>query len=134
MLEMAKVGGERDRFRTAVRFQAALHLGIPATAAYNLNFLFGQEQGLGYQVIVDNSHRGMVYKDAVFQKLHTGRPLKGYIKGPLAHSIEKGLSPFLFITGILQTIQKALILFKNETKHTFFNPAYFYCSPLQHCV
>ena len=35
---------------------------------------------LGYKVVVNNSHRGMVYKNEVFQKLHIGQQLKGYIK------------------------------------------------------
>lgn len=35
---------------------------------------------LGYKVIVNNSHWGMVYKNEVFQKLHLGQQLKGYIK------------------------------------------------------
>ncbi len=35
---------------------------------------------LGYKVIVNNSHWGMVYKNEVFQKLHIGQQLKGYIK------------------------------------------------------
>jgi predicted RNA-binding protein (virulence factor B family) len=35
---------------------------------------------LGYKVIVNNSHWGMVYKNEVFQKLHIGQHLKGYIK------------------------------------------------------
>ncbi len=35
---------------------------------------------LGYKVVVNNSHWGMVYKNEVFQKLHIGQQLKGYIK------------------------------------------------------
>jgi uncharacterized protein len=35
---------------------------------------------LGYKVVVNNSHWGMVYKNEVFQKLHIGQHLKGYIK------------------------------------------------------
>ena len=35
---------------------------------------------LGYKAVVNNSHWGMVYKNEVFQKLHIGRQLKGYIK------------------------------------------------------
>jgi predicted RNA-binding protein (virulence factor B family) len=35
---------------------------------------------LGYKAVVNNSHGGMIYKNEVFQKLHIGQQLKGYIK------------------------------------------------------
>ncbi len=35
---------------------------------------------LGYKVVVNNSHWGMVYKNEVFQKVHIGQQLKGYMK------------------------------------------------------
>jgi predicted RNA-binding protein (virulence factor B family) len=35
---------------------------------------------LGWNVIVNELHQGLVYKDDVFQKLHTGDRLKGWIK------------------------------------------------------
>ena len=35
---------------------------------------------LGYKVVVNNSHGGMVYKNEVFQELTIGQQLKGYIK------------------------------------------------------
>jgi predicted RNA-binding protein (virulence factor B family) len=35
---------------------------------------------LGYKTVVNNSHWGMIYKNEVFQKLHIGQQLKGYIK------------------------------------------------------
>jgi len=35
---------------------------------------------LGYKALVNRSHGGMVYKNEVFQKLHIGQNLKGYIK------------------------------------------------------
>jgi len=35
---------------------------------------------LGYKAVVNNAHWGMVYKNEVFQKLHIGQQLKGYIK------------------------------------------------------
>ncbi len=38
------------------------------------------ETDLGYKTVVNNSHLGMVYKNEVFQTLHTGQQLKGYIK------------------------------------------------------
>lgn len=35
---------------------------------------------LGWNVIVNQLHQGLIYQDDVFQKLHTGDRLKGYIK------------------------------------------------------
>jgi predicted RNA-binding protein (virulence factor B family) len=35
---------------------------------------------MGFKAIVNNAHGGMIYKNEVFQKLHTGQELKGYIK------------------------------------------------------
>lgn len=35
---------------------------------------------LGWNVIVNQLHQGLIYKDDVFQKIHTGDKLKGYIK------------------------------------------------------
>lgn len=35
---------------------------------------------LGWNVIVNQLHQGLLYKDDVFQKLHTGDSLKGYVK------------------------------------------------------
>ncbi len=39
-----------------------------------------EKTDLGYKVVVNNSHWGMVYANEVFQKLHIGQKLKGYIK------------------------------------------------------
>lgn len=39
-----------------------------------------EKTDLGYKVVVNNSHWGMVYKNEVFRNLHTGQQLKGYIK------------------------------------------------------
>ena len=35
---------------------------------------------MGYKAIVNNAHGGMIYKNEVFQKLHIGQELKGFIK------------------------------------------------------
>ena len=45
-----------------------------------VDLLICDKTDLGYKVIVNNSHWGMVYKNEVFQRLHTGQRLKGYIK------------------------------------------------------
>ncbi|MFT6716090.1 MAG: putative RNA-binding protein (virulence factor B family) [Saprospiraceae bacterium] len=35
---------------------------------------------LGYNVIVNKAHKGLVFKSAIFQELHTGDELKGFVK------------------------------------------------------
>lgn len=35
---------------------------------------------LGFKVIVNNAHEGMIYKNEVFRKLFVGRRIKGYVK------------------------------------------------------
>jgi len=41
--------------------------------------LIGQKTDLGFKVIVDNQYPGLIYEDQVFQYVHTGDRLKGYI-------------------------------------------------------
>ena len=38
-----------------------------------------QKTELGFKVIIDNKYPGLVYGDQVFQYVHTGDHLKGYI-------------------------------------------------------
>lgn len=35
---------------------------------------------MGFKSIVDNSHEGMIYHNEIFQKIHIGQSLEGYIK------------------------------------------------------
>lgn len=44
------------------------------------DLLVAEETGLGYKVIVNNLHSGLVYKNEVFSPLSKGDRLKGYIK------------------------------------------------------
>jgi len=45
-----------------------------------VNLIIYDQTDMGYKAVVNNSHGGMVYKNEVFQKLHLGQQLKGYIK------------------------------------------------------
>lgn len=51
---------------------------------YELNqevdLLVADETDLGYKVIINNAHTGLVYYNEVFQRLERGERLKGYIK------------------------------------------------------
>ena len=35
---------------------------------------------MGYKAVINSAHGGMIYKNEVFQQLHIGQQLKGYIK------------------------------------------------------
>jgi predicted RNA-binding protein (virulence factor B family) len=45
-----------------------------------VDLLIYEKTDLGYKAIINNSHLGILYKNEVFQKLHIGQQLKGYIK------------------------------------------------------
>ncbi len=66
---------------------------------------------MGYKAIVNKSHGGMIYKNEVFQKLHIGQELKGYIKKIREdHKIDLSLqqSGYQKIDDISRSILKTL--------------------------
>ena len=42
--------------------------------------MVADETDLGYKVIINNQHWGLIYYNEVFQRLEKGEHLKGYIK------------------------------------------------------
>lgn len=44
-----------------------------------VDLLIWQKTDLGFKVIIDNKYPGLIYEDQVFQRIHTGDKLKGYI-------------------------------------------------------
>lgn len=44
-----------------------------------VELLVWQKTDLGFKVIVDNQYSGLLYKDQIFQYIHTGDRMKGYI-------------------------------------------------------
>ena len=44
-----------------------------------LQLLVWQKTDLGFKVIVDNQYGGLIYKDQIFQPIHTGDRLTGYL-------------------------------------------------------
>ena len=50
-----------------------LHKGV------EVDLLVWQKTELGFKVIINNRYAGLVYKDQVFQYIHTGDRVKGYI-------------------------------------------------------
>lgn len=45
-----------------------------------VDLIIAHPTDLGWNVIVNELHQGLIYKDEVFQKLHIGDRLKGYVK------------------------------------------------------
>ena len=44
-----------------------------------VNLLIWQKTDLGFKVIIDNQYPGLLYQDQIFQYIHTGDKMKGYI-------------------------------------------------------
>ena len=45
-----------------------------------VDLLVAEDTEIGYKVIINNTHWGLVYHNEVFQRLEKGEHLKGYIK------------------------------------------------------
>jgi predicted RNA-binding protein (virulence factor B family) len=45
-----------------------------------VDLIVANQTNLGYNVIVNKQHKGLVFKSAIFQELHTGDELKGFVK------------------------------------------------------
>jgi uncharacterized protein len=70
-----------NRITASSRLDKFLDLQSPNyEAGEAVDLLICDKTDLGYKVIVNNSHWGMIYKNEIFQKLHLGQQLKGYIK------------------------------------------------------
>lgn len=45
-----------------------------------VDLIIANKTDLGYKAIINNNHWGLIYANEVFQRLHKGKKLKGYIK------------------------------------------------------
>jgi predicted RNA-binding protein (virulence factor B family) len=50
------------------------------TPGEQVDLLIVNDSELGYKAVVNSTHLGLLYKDEVFQSLHPGDKVKGYIK------------------------------------------------------
>ncbi|UZH55571.1 GntR family transcriptional regulator [Salinimicrobium tongyeongense] len=53
---------------------------LTVTAFEEVDLIVANPTELGWNVIVNEIHKGLLYKDEVFQKLHVGDRLKGFVK------------------------------------------------------
>ena len=65
------------------RFLSAAAEACPPQNVYRqgdeVNLLIWQKTELGFKVIIDNRHAGLVYENQIFKYIHTGDRMKGYI-------------------------------------------------------
>lgn len=80
-LVYVRVDHVTGRIMASARIEKYLN-NVPAVYDHNqeVELLVADETDLGYKVIVNNQHWGMVYHNEVFQRLEKGDHLKGYIK------------------------------------------------------
>lgn len=74
-----------------------------------MDLLIWQKTDLGFKVIIDNQYPGLLYQDQIFQYIHTGDKMKGYIgrvrpDGKIDVTLQK--------TGIQQTADFAETLYQ----------------------
>lgn len=76
-----------------------------------VDLLVTEETEIGYRVIINNLHWGLVYYDEVFRRLEKGEHLKGYIKEVRKdEKIDVSLTPLGYqkVEGIAGTILESL--------------------------
>lgn len=100
------------RVMASARIEKFLN-NVPPLYEHNqeVDLLVADETELGYKVIINNLHMGMVYHNEVFQRLEKGERLKGYIKEVREdEKVDVSLSPLGFqrVEGIAGTILEAL--------------------------
>ena len=53
---------------------------IDVEEGQQVDLVIGDQTEIGYKVIINNSHWGVLYNNEVFQVLHTGQRIQGFIK------------------------------------------------------
>ena len=84
---------------------------VPPESNQEVNLLVADDTEIGYKVIVNNLHWGMIYHNQVFQRLEKGERLKGYVKGVREDDkLDISLQPLGYqkVDGISQRILEAL--------------------------
>ena len=76
-----------------------------------VDLLIADETEIGYKVIINNSHWGLIYHNEIFQRLEKGDHLKGYIKEVREdEKIDVSLTPLGYqkVEGIASVILESL--------------------------
>ena len=70
-----------NRISASAKLDKFLNLQPPDyTEGQEVELIIYDKTDMGYKAVVNNAHGGMIYKNEVFQNLHPGQQLKGYIK------------------------------------------------------
>ncbi len=80
---IVRVGIDRETMRIVATAKIDKHLLPASTSDYHrgkeVDVLVWQKTPLGFKVIVDNAHAGLIYDNQLFRELRTGDRLKGSI-------------------------------------------------------
>ena len=74
---------DEESERIAASTKLNKHLGkapIDFQPREEVDLLIYDETEIGYNAIINNTHKGLIYKNDIFQTLKTGQKMKGYIK------------------------------------------------------
>lgn len=72
---------ETDRVVATSRFNSFLNHEKPELAeSQEVDLLIHRRTDLGFEAIINNTYRGMIYENEIFRALHPGQKIKGYIK------------------------------------------------------
>jgi len=72
---------ESQRIVATSRLDKCLgNIPVDYEAGEEVDLIIAGKTELGYKAIIDNSHWGVIYHNEVFQPLHPGEKLKGFIK------------------------------------------------------
>ena len=100
------------RIMASARIEKFLNNVLPQyERGEEVDLLIADEAELGYKVIINNTHTGLVYYDETFQRLEKGEHIKGYIKEVREdEKIDVSLMPLGYqkVEGIAGTILSAL--------------------------
>ena len=70
-----------NRISASAKLEKFLNLQPPDyDEGQEVDLIIYDQTELGYKAVFNNSHGGMIFKNEVFQTLHIGQQLKGYIK------------------------------------------------------
>jgi predicted RNA-binding protein (virulence factor B family) len=81
------------------------------TKGQEVNLLVADETDIGYKVIINNLHWGLVYFNETFRSLEKGELIKGYIKSVREdEKIDVSLSPpgYMKVKGVASVIMESL--------------------------
>ncbi len=80
-LVYVRIDEETNRIMASARIEKFLDNVPPEySRGEEVNILIADETDLGYRVIINNLHTGLVYANEVYDRIERGQKMKGYIK------------------------------------------------------